>query len=545
MSLFKRIISLSPLMAMLAYFLFALIYIHPGEIYLFEKSTTQVLSDGTDPATFPYQFGFLIDQFKNNTSNLFYGAVFNANLDYPHGQPMWIPMIERIQVLFLSLFLPVEQISTGLVLLSMTLNGLFMFLLGRAFQISNVTSFGMGLAWAFSAYTRARAKVHMGLVGIYHLPLMFLCLLLLKKDDKKSFILSSLGFLIISFMPHYYVVTLAFFTPLIFVFIWLQKLDRNYFFRICLAALPAIFWLCWSLLKPLPSSVQFNGAVFPTTGQTTEAYHPYLNHFKAELLDYFTGDIGLGPEDINPIKMSLQNNLAANNFNGSNPHEKAQGIRWIIWIFAITGIIVLFRKEKIILFFIIFGFISCWLSLSPEYGASLWLHKLVNQIRVPNRAGIGLAFSLIMIAGIFVHHLANKLDPKQFNTKLIPWAFVAIIIFELPPLINFMPIANILPKFDVLTNKKDCGVGITYPVIQNEQSNIIYYYLLQRLRGSNCKILSSKEVTGSTTSVAPSNETIKAQLEKLHIDWVILDRGQKCGQLNLRSLTQDEVICEF
>lgn len=545
MQLLIRISRFSPLIAIASYLLLSLIYIHPGEIYFFTGSTTQVLSDGTDPTTFPYQFSFLINEFLKDPTNLLFGAVYNPYLDYPQGQVMWIPMIERLQVLLFAPFVPVEQISTGLVILSMTLNAFFMYLLGRAFNLSNVTSFSMGIAWGFSAYTRARAKVHMGLVGIYHLPLLFLCLLLLKKHDRRSFILSSTGFLLISFMPHYYVVTLASLTPLILIFIWLQKSGRTYFFKVCLAAIPAILWLSWSLLKPLPFSISFKGSPYPTTGQTTEKYHPYLNHFKAEAIDFFTGDIGIGEVDINPIKEILHFKISNENFRGSNPHEKAQGIRWVLWLFGILGCAILFKKDKRIGFFMAFGLCSFWLSLDPSYGASLWLHKFVSQIRVPNRAGIGLAFSLILISGFFIQYLQQNLNPNRFNLKIISWAFLLLIIFELPPLINFMPISNIVPKFEELTSKLNCGVGTTYPVLKETQSNLVYYYLQQRLRNSNCKILSLKEVESLSSLNTPSLEQIQQEIKKLKLDWVILDQGLKCRQLNLRTLRSDDTICEF
>lgn len=546
------------IIALISYLLFSLIYIHPGELPFFEKSTTQVLSDGTDPVTFPYQFSFLINRFKEKPTDFLYGAVFNPYQDAPDGLPLWIPAIERIEILFLSLFIPVEQISTGLVIIGMTLNGLFMFLLARALSIPTLISWGMGAAWAFNAYTRARAKVHMGLVGTYHLPLIFLSIILLGKDERKSKILGTLGFLLISFMPYYYVVTLAALTPLILLFVWIKRPAREnqkkYFLTITAAALPAILWLTWSILNPLPKDIIRTSSPFPQTSEYVGPYHPFLDYFAASPIDYFTGDIGIGTTDLNYFKENLNNKIVLEKFHGSNPHESAQGIRWLIWILAAIGIISLIIKttvfrdkndQKLVCFFTFFAVISFCLSMPPNwpidgFSASLWLHKVISHIRVPNRAGIGTAISLIVISGLFLKNILRSELLNVRTKRLIGISFAIIIIFELPPFLLNMPISQIQPAFTNLTEEKSCGIGFSYPYVSAQNNGIAFYYLLQRLRGSNCQIINSSVLSDLDTKMMRhfSESTIINEQRTLEQEFVHLKSFTECSGVSWITFNQ-------
>ena len=504
-----RLINKSFLTATIFYIFFAIIYIHPGEIPFFENSQSAMMSDGTDPATLPYQYGLLLDLAKKDPASLLFGAVYSNKVGAPEGFVFWIPMLERVYVLFLGLFLTPEQIPTGSVLISMILNGLCMFMLGRILKIPSLTSWAMGVAWAFSAYTRGRAQVHMGLVAIYHFPLVFLALLLLAKPNKKSHWTAGLCLLVISFFPQYYVVILACLLPALILFAYLirpQEEKRHFFLtRPLLFSLPAILWLGFSLFRPIPNNVDMKKSPFPETGKSETAYHPYIDIFSAHPRDYFTGDIAVGPKDLNPIREIINKNLVKKKFEGSNPHERAIGIRWVLWLLSLIALVLLLPRfkdlwstqdRKIVFYFFGFSFICFWLSLPPgwplpETGPSLWLHQMISQIRVPNRAGIGVAFSFIIISGLLIKNVLSKVIKNLKFRFLLEGLFTFMIILELPPLYQNMAVAPILPKLTPLTTIQNCGTGLRYPYVSAQEQALEYYYFLQQMRGSSCYLINS------------------------------------------------------
>lgn len=493
----------------ISYLLLSLLYIYPAQSPFLSSDTTLVLSDGSDPVTFTYQFAFLKKTFVENPKELLFGSVFNPHMDAPYGVNLWIAQTERVIVIFLSFFLPVEQISTGLVLVYMTLDGFIMFLLARAMNIPNLVSWGMGCAWAFNAYTRARAKVHMGLVGIFHIPLVFLALIFVSKKKKSHKMAALVFFIIVASSSHYYVVTLAVFTPLLLAFAWIQRdpsdSKKKFVLNLFSLTVPAIAFLAYNLLVPVSPWSNNTAPYFPPTGMhKTDEYHPFLDRFGAKPIDYFTGDIAIGLKDPNPIKEILNITLAKDNYHNSFPHEVALGIRWQIWLLAFIALIYLAKKnneifsasdKKTSLLFCAFGVLSLLLSISPDSmpsgGPSLWLYRVIPQIRVPNRAGIGVSFSLIILAGLFLKSFFNSFPVLQKTKLYIAIAFAVLVIAEFPPLYQAMPMSNIDPVFKALTGNNPCGTGFLYPYASGQENSISYYYLLQRMRGSNCNIINS------------------------------------------------------
>ena len=150
------------------------VYLNPGGRAMLDGRTDIALGDGTDSAPMPYYYDLLLQTWKNHPSRLFYGSVYFESIDPEHGTPMWHPWNERWLVILSSKFIPLEQLTTAYLFWLFVLNGFFMFLLGRYLGWPWPISLGIGIAWAFNCFTRARAKVHLALAGIYHLPLIFL-----------------------------------------------------------------------------------------------------------------------------------------------------------------------------------------------------------------------------------------------------------------------------------------------------------------------------------------------------------------------------------
>lgn len=496
----------APLAIILSYFILALIYIHPAEIPFLTFSTAQALSDGTDPQAFPYNFQAFIDLLITRPFEAFWGAVYFPQLGGPHGSVLWMSMSERIQAVVLGLILPIEQVATGFALLGMTLNGFFMYLLGKELKIPRPISWLMGFAFAINAYTLARARVHMGLVGIYHLPLVLLSLFWLFRNDRRGLILSSMAFLAISFFPHYYVVTISLFAPLLaIVYFKLKPSQIDYKVatkRIVLALIPATLWLGFSLSFPVSPKNQKVTQIYPITGETTQEYHPFLDVFSLNPIDLFSGDISNGENDLNFIKEGIAHSLKQAKYQGSNSHERANGIRWILWLTFLFAAIWLLPSQKIfwqsndrfiVLALFVFGLISFWLALPPNWpmtgmSGSLFLHKLIPQIRVPNRAAIGIAFAIILMSGLFLKNVLAQVQSEK-KSKLIVILWGLLLFIELLPFYQYLPVAKIDPPIHSLTEKENCGRGFYYPYVSGAHNAMYYYHFLQQMRGADCTIL--------------------------------------------------------
>ena len=248
----------------------------------------------------------------------------------------------------------------------------------------------------------------------------------------------------------------------------------------------------------------------------------------------------------------MNESVINSDFDGSNSHERALGIRWLLWLLAFMAFLNFLPSSKdfwidgdkvTAYFFFWFGVISLWLSLPPDWpvqgwGASLWLHRLIPQIRVPNRAGIGVGFSVIVLSGLYLKNYFFKTNLK--SQLAISILYVLFVVIELPPLLQPMPIARIYPPLDQLTQSRKCGWGIQYPYVSSQEKSIEYYYLLQKMRGSQCGIINSSVPTNEDSAMIKifSEKMIKhnfesgfdTEIKKLKIfvhcvplSWVVLD----------------------
>ncbi len=510
------------------------IYIHPGEIPFIHQSKTQMLSSGVDPEVLPGLYQFYLDTFKENPMNLFWGSVNHPYMDAPEGLLLWNPLIERIQVLIYSLFVNVEQIPTAIVITSLFLNALVMYLFSRKLGIDKLISWGMGIAWAFNPYTRAMAKVFIGLTATYHLPMIFLGLLLILRDDKNSKIKATFLFLIVASMTHYYVVALAMMIPLIIGFLVVSH-ERFFSFKdtlkkVLFCSLPGLFWILFSLIFPHDLNLKKNISPFPQTGETTAKHHPYLDQFAAYPMDYLAGDIGMGIRDINPLRQKISKEIIELNYPSGHTHDRAVGIRWTILLISILVLWSLFSRSKcfwpkydrsLTIFFFIFGIVSFWFALPPDLpfesaGGSYWIHQVVSQIRIPSRAGIGVHFALLLMTGLF---LKNFISPKY--KLLISTTFVLLLLLELPPLYQDMPLTFIKEPYPKLSNLSDCGLGMRFPYVSLKYEDLRYLRFIQKMRGSKCGII---------------NSSIPSQLDKM------LYKKFKKSHISIKNGSKDKLL---
>jgi hypothetical protein len=187
-----------------------------------------------------------------------------------------------------------------------------------------------------------------------------------------------------------------------------------------------------------------------------------------------------------------------------NPHEHAAGIRWLFWALLLTVPWLLFKgwlrqSRRQVFFFFVFGAFCFWLSLAPQAlgfaGPSEWLYHLVKAIRVPSRASILVHFSVLMIAGLIL----NELRTRGFGRWLLfPGVLPVLVLLELPPLLQAMPMAPVRPRFESLARENgSCGPGLHFPISNFDYLEVHHYHFIQRMRGNDCIILNNDQTRAS------------------------------------------------
>jgi len=491
----------------------AIAYTWPGPLAIWEGRTDVFMSDGTDPTVGLFHFDVIFREYQKNPGLFFYGGFPNKQLDAPEGSVSWYSATEKIAGAILPFLVPVEQVSPLFGIILLVVNGLSFYALCRALSWEKILSLALSFAWAFSVYTRTRTQVHAALGGTYFVPLAFLGVTILMKDrSKKGLFLSALCFLGCATAAHYYLIYMAVFTPFLALYYFSEKDIRKSvklsLARIFLAAAPAIIYLAVSFLMPVPAEFKARVAhVLPATGQSAEWPHPFLTLFSADIKDYFSGDVAIGENDINPLRAELDADIRSGVRPGGNFHEHAQGIRWVVWAGFVFALIYFFRfriaftieqfEGGAIYVFLIFGLVAFLCSLSPDWGLvwgpSAWIHWLVSQIRVPNRAGVFVHFCILMILGMIGNHWLKRPNLGLKTKRILTGLFFVLIVLDFPPFMNEMPMANTVPSLrsQHASMSEGCGLGFHFPYISGTQDTLRFYYLLQRLRGTDCAVLNS------------------------------------------------------
>lgn len=553
-------------------------YLYPGSRALVEGRHDIVLSDDTDMAPLPQMYANILSTWKAHPSWLFYGTVYSENVNPQTGTNYWMSWNERWLTVWLSPFIPLEQLSTGIAFVILILNALLFLMMARYFRWPWPLAFGLAIAFAFCPFVRARAKVHMDMAAIYHLPAIFLALgLIVRGRSCRSLAAAAALLLLACSVIHYFLVTSIFLSPFFLAYLFVNRTAsphdvKSRFWRLGLASLPAFLFLLFNYTHMLPSSARMSAKqAVPHSVPTNMGLHPFLSVYAAHPIDYLGGDIALhnSATDWNPLREKINEQILTHLGHG-NSHERTNGIRWSLLVLALVALIVGRRRLEPWYFFI-FGLFCFCLSLSPQslgYGPSAWLYDLVPQIRVPSRAGICVHFAVLMLVGFWLTEVWNKKSSRRWGRWaicLLPLLMVA----EDPPLVQGMPMSPVRPAFaELQPSAGPCGVGLYVPFVNDDVMPAIYYHFQQRLRGSDCTYLNafngfSPEASALLRVLPPTPEFIhditrnlivKDQLLHLArctpLSWMVFDESlpqdwaeRTCHDLGWHVATSDPRLC--
>jgi|GEM_PF-1797408 len=499
-------------------------YLAPASNFMWARDRGHLMSDGGDATTLPFNYHAIQEAARESPRNLLYGAIYNPQLGAPFGSGMWVPWIERWLVVIFGAVLPVEAIPTAFVWVLMVLAGLCVYAFGRMERWPKVLAFSLALAYAFNPYTRARASVHDALVGIYCLPLLFVGLHnIRRKATPKRIAISGLLFVLSVWSAHYYIIILAAISPL---FLWFQlRRDGTLPHEppqpraagwkrlgpLSLAALPAVAFLAWNVLHPLPPNTPPTKPYVPPS----DAAPVFMNVYAARPIDYFSNDVAFGVRDLNPLRQRVNKKVGAN-LDGSNPPERSNGIRWSILIpflillvaMCTPGVSSRLRKSlgqptwRKLKYWTVFALLMFVLSLSPQsvsvyqydLGLSSWIHFLFHEFRVPSRCGPFAHFAVLVTVGT----LASAYWDRVFGHSAQTWrrnlasVVPLLMVLDYPPLLPVPIAATYPPRTDLAAaGGGNCGVGFYFPYSAGAGSGdeVEMYRIYQQLRDTNCRSL--------------------------------------------------------
>lgn len=498
-------------------------YLAPASDMMWAGDRTHLMSNGGDATVLPFAYDVIRSAGHQSLRNLLYGSIYNPRIGPPNGSGMWVPWIERWIVVILGGVVPLEAMPTAIVWILMVLAGLSFYAFARVEAWPRLLAFALALAYAFNAYTRARAVVHAGLVAIYCLPLIFVALRWIKRDPKPKRLAVAAALLVFSmWTAHYYLLMLVAISPL---FIWFQLREDEVtpepvqkrarlarLLALTLAAAPAIAFLAWNYLKPLaPGTPRTRTAIPPT-----DVADLYMRWYAATPVDYVAHDLALGADDLIPLRHLANERILAAGWDGGNVWEHANGIRWSILVPFLLLMVAMcvpvcrrwlrasvrdpnWRKLS---YWSVFAALMFWCSLAPQslrvydhdIGASAWVHALFPEFRVPSRFGPFFHFGVLALVGTYVaahwERYFGHAAPRW--RRALPCVLPLIMVLDYSPL---QPVAidrTYPPRFDLVSaGAGRCGVGIHFPYSAGAGTaeELEWYRAMQQMRETGCRNL--------------------------------------------------------
>lgn len=503
-------------------------YLRPASVELLRGNASIMIGDGGDSVTNPWQYRLVVDLFKTRPQDLLFGAVYGGQMNAPEGAAHFIPFIERILTLAYAPFMRTDLMPTAMVWGLMVLSGLCFYVYGRVLGWPRAVAFALAIAWAFCPFTRARALVHIALVGTYWAPLVLTALHVLARPPEhlstRGSTLAAAGSLLFAvFAGHYFVVVAAIMSP-VFLLYYVLLVPRGASRlgaarRLGVAVAPAALFVLWSLAMPVPSyGARALSKVVATRSETGE----YLKNYGARPLDYVLGDMKLGERDLVPLRSKLTREARVE--VPDNRHERSNGIRWsVLAAGAALGVCLLVRRwrrrlsptERLLgVFAFVLGGVAFLLALSPQglrvYDVDLGPVQLVAKVfprfRVPNRVGVLVHLAALLGAGVFLARVVRKYfeapgapGPSAFSVRSVALSAVLplVVMLDYAPLHDVVMAPVVPQRADLETGTKPgaCGAGLTVPYVTWAFHDDDYYKAYTALRGTSCNILHAAYLT--------------------------------------------------
>jgi hypothetical protein len=511
-------------------------YLLPASTRLLRGDARVMVGDDSDSVTNPWQYHLVLEVFRSHPQDLLFGAVYTNQIGAPEGYAAFIPWVERILVLLFAPFVGADLMPTAMVWALMVLSGGSFYLLGRVLGWPRAVALAAALAWAFCPFTRARATVHIALVGTYAAPLILAALHVLARppgrmSPRRATIVAAAMILFSAFSAHYYVMVNAILAPLFALFyVWLLPRGTSRLRaagRLVLATLPAVAFVAWSLLVPVPSyGARAMARVVAARSESAQ----YLQSYGAHPADYVTGDVKLGERDTIPARAALTR--AARAQVADNRHERSNGIRWsVLACFAALGVALAWRRarrrlsadERVVgVFSLVLALSAFLLAMSPSglriYDVDLGPIQLVGKVfprfRVPNRLGIIVHLAALLGSGVLVTRLLRGvLGGRDARALVASVALPLVVLVDYAPL-EPMPLAPLRARRTSLEEgrgARGCGFGLAVPYTTWGFHDEDYYRLVSELRGTSCKILHASYLTRE-------DEALRVALGKAQLD---------------------------
>jgi hypothetical protein len=486
----------------------AYLFLLPASQLLFAGRVDLYLGDGGgDPQTLAFQNNVIIQTAHRRPWLLLYGSMYTPQLLAPEGVPMWVPWIERILVPFLDLFVksaPKLMVIEAWFIL--TLNGVCFYGLARTLSWPKWLGIVLALCWAFNPYTRARVDAHMVLAATYYLPLLFIGVhravaSVKSARPRRDIALAATAVFFSMFAAHYYIVITIFLSIPILVYALTVRPARvrihTALTSLILAALPAVAFLAWNVLKPIPHGLLAEGvSAIPENTQVQILYD-----LAAHPVDYLGGDVRFGLTDWNPLRERLNHTIWNLHPDSCEP---VNGIRWAIIAFAIAGIVQAIvprlrrglepveRKQTLAIG--LFTLIAFLLSVPPDFlvvngehlGLARFAFKILKNFRCPCRVGPSVHFGALMLAGLSLTRWHRSIAHRWGWTA----GAIAAVGWSVLVLGDYMPTRPLLvaplraPRPNLEVSGEGCGTGLYAPGAGAWEENT----RSQEFYGTSCNI---------------------------------------------------------
>lgn len=467
--------------------------------WIFGGPTDRILGDGSDLRAVGWQYGVIRQAFRDHPTSVLYGALYTPLRDFPRGAAIWVTWIERPFVLLVGPFTTFATENTVVTMALWIVNGSAFLWFARVMGWHRLVSLGLALAFAVNPFTRARGSVHTALAGTFFLPLIFGAIEVCAKSNRNAFdrraaSRSAIALFFAATAAQYFVLITAVLTPLL-VWFSLRRMRVHGGIRLArvgtlvAACLPAILLLAWSMVPP-PSAKSEPGPRADRTENTK-----YLEAYGAQPIDYFTGDIKLGNEDILKKRKELTDWVLEHPVD-ANTHERANGVRWVLWASAIVAIgwAAIRRRDPIgsrswIIACAIVAGAAFLLSLAPNglqsyghtFAPSALVFKALPSLRVVNRYGVFVFFAVACMAGEF---WSRTVPTHRFLTPVFGALFALICAFEMLPMqpMTMSPLRRV--RTELAHPDGSCGGGIFMPF--NPMTD---YWAFEETRGTRCALV--------------------------------------------------------